>query len=67
MDVLAPNRKNMDKDITLLIQKNVIRDIQIKLLEQRQEGQIINEKIINEILFNLEDSYENTQPDTATA
>jgi predicted nucleic acid-binding protein len=49
----------MDKQIILLIQKNVIRDIQIRLLEAKQDGMVISEKIINEILFNLEDSYGN--------
>ena len=46
----------MEKTI-LLIKKCVIRDVQIKLLEEKEQGQIINETIINKILKDLEDSY----------
>lgn len=44
----------MQKEIRKLIELNLIRDIQIKILKQKEEGMIINEEIINEILRDLE-------------
>ena len=46
----------MDKKIRSLIVKNVIRDIQLKLLKQKDEGMIINEQVINEILAEIEEA-----------
>lgn len=44
----------MTSEIEKLIQKSLIRSIQIKLLEAKQEGMIISEDIINTILRDLE-------------
>jgi len=37
-----------------LIKLNIIRDIQISILKKKEEGMIISEEIINEILFDIE-------------
>jgi len=46
----------MNKEIEKLIVKNTIREIQIAILKEKQEGMIINENIINEILSNIENA-----------
>lgn len=49
----------MDKELRelrLLIQQNVIRDIQIKILEEREQGDVIPLNI-DLILKDLEDNY----------
>lgn len=47
----------MINEIEKLIKKIVLRDVKLKMLEQKEEGQIINEDIINQILKDLEDTY----------
>ncbi len=44
----------MNEELEKLIQKSLIRDIQIKLIESKLEGNIIDEEIINQILKDLE-------------
>jgi len=46
----------MDKEIELLIQINVIRDLEIKLLDKKLEGTVIPQ-IVFDIIKDLEDSY----------
>ena len=46
----------MDKEIKLLIQKNVLRDLEIELLDKKLKGMIIPE-IVFEIIKELEDKY----------
>lgn len=46
----------MDKKIEILVQKNTLRDLEIKLREAMLENQIIPD-IVFEIMKNLEDSY----------
>ncbi|HCR36341.1 TPA: hypothetical protein DIU22_04880 [Candidatus Woesebacteria bacterium] len=46
----------MDKEIKKLIIINTIRDIQLSLLKEKQKGLIINEDIVNDILFNIENA-----------
>lgn len=51
-------QNNMTKETENIIKKIVIRDIQIKILDEKMEGQIINEEIINQILKDIEDNLE---------
>lgn len=44
----------MTPEIRKLIELSLIRDIQIKLLDSKLEGNIINEEIVNQILKDLE-------------
>ena len=44
----------MNEKIKNLIIKNTIRDIQIRLLKAKEQGRIINERAVNEILFEIE-------------
>ncbi len=48
--------ENFTKEITELIKKNVIRDIQVKMLEKKIEGFVISREIMNEILAEIEAS-----------
>jgi len=47
----------MDKQIKRLVQISTLRDVQIKLLEAKQDGFIIPQ-IVFEIVRDLEDSYD---------
>ena len=46
--------KGAISEIEKLIIKSTIRSIQLALLKRKDEGMIINEDIINEILFEIE-------------
>ena len=46
----------MNKEIELLIQKNVLRDVEIKLLEAEEQGEIVSANIYS-IIHDLEDNY----------
>ena len=47
----------MNKQIELLIQKKVLRDVEIGMLEQQRDGMIISELVVKDILKSLEDNY----------
>lgn len=47
----------MTKDIDILIRKNVLRDIELKMLEKANEGLIISQDEVIEILKELEELY----------
>ena len=51
----------MNKEIELLIQKTVLRDVEIGMLEQRRDGMIISELVVKDILKTLEDNYTKKQ------
>lgn len=46
----------MNKNITKLIQLNTLRDIEIKLLKLKQEGQIVTDNVF-ESISELEEEY----------
>ena len=46
--------KGAISEIEKLIIKSTIRSIQIRLLKAKEQGRIINERAVNEILFEIE-------------
>jgi hypothetical protein len=46
----------MNKEIEILIQKNILRDIELKMLDRELEGMIISKEVMQEILKEIEDN-----------